>query len=225
MDEKSKNPEGALEKTVEFPQIKGVKTINHSMRVSLGINCSEYVLMDYLAYLLEKKLDFNAMKCYQSTGFKSEEVGPVLSGLIQKGFVVYHEKTDKLDITKKWYDNIPTFINEFEQFWTIKGKDDKMVNAWPGSKPEALRLFIKLRKNGIEFDYLMKQRNDYFKFLRYQQTVRNFNLQKMMCTVFLNLDKKRYEEEWELQVPEEYRKPKEEKKEILTEKDLTDKYQ
>ena len=75
---------------------------------------------------------------------------------------------------------------KFEEFWKYK---------WTGSKKEAFARFLKVMKTH-SFEYLMKQVKDYHKYLHLEKTVRKFDRQKLMASVFLNPAKERFAEPW-----------------------------
>lgn len=178
---------------VETPMIRGVTTINHRARVELGLNCSEFVLMNFIVAIVEAKKKYDWIQCYRMTGFTKDQQGAVAQGLIKKGFI-FPEQGDPPKLTDKWYSAFTDLEKEFNFFW----KDIQGRNAWPGSKPKAMDLFIKRRKEGVPLDLLIRQKNIYFDLLRYCE-LNNFGRQKMMATVFLG-EQRRWEEEWDVQL-------------------------
>jgi hypothetical protein len=160
------------------------------------------------------------MRCYISVGFKADEVSTIMQSLIQKGFLI--ETEDKIQVTDKWRGKIKQYEKEFETFWVETTPEGKIRTAWAGSKPEAQKLFVKLRKT-YSFEYLMGQRNDYFKYLEYQQKIRKFDQQRMMCTVFLNPAKERFAEKWASYIPET--KPEEPAQKPMTQEELGKQYE
>ena len=72
-------------------RIRGFTTINHEHRMKLRLNCSEYVLMDYIANCTEKKKAYTNINCYEQTGFNNEEQQILLKRLINKGFILMNQ--------------------------------------------------------------------------------------------------------------------------------------
>jgi hypothetical protein len=176
------------------PEVDGMTTINHRARIELGLNCSEFVLMNFIAACVEIKHPYDWVQAYRKTGFTKEEQEALTKRLMQKGFIA---PTQPATMTDKWYSAFTDLEKEFNVFW----KDREGKNCWPGSKPKAFELFHKRRKEGLAFNFLMEKRNQYFEYLEFVQ-LNGFNRQKMMATVWLG-DQKRYDEEWKVQCEEE----------------------
>lgn len=171
------------------PAIIGSTTINHAARVRLGLNCSEYVMLDHMAKKDEKGGQADTLTVYLNTGFTIDEASRLFRSLIAKGFVMV--TGDDFTLTSKWADAFPDIDKEFEAcFWT---KDGKV--AWTGTKKKALEYYYKLRKK-YSRDFLVEQRDNYFEFLKLQKKLRNFDQQKLMCQVFLNPANERFNEDY-----------------------------
>ena len=178
----------------ERPNVYGSTTINHKARLDLEMNCSEYVFMSWLYNRVTKNETPEILDCFQRTGFVEKEQKFLLQKMVEKGFVLPNE-TDIPGITDKWQSAFADIEHEFEAyFWTKNGK-----TCWPGSRKNALRLYIGVRKK-LSRVYMMKQRNTYFKLLEVEHE-RGFNRSKMGATVFLG-PQERYDENWEQQLEE-----------------------
>lgn len=166
-------------------KIKGSTVINHEQRVALYLNCSEYVLMNYIADCAKKKKAYTNFNCFEQTGFNDKEQQILLERLINKGFIL-PDKNEIPVISDLWNSVNKGAKEQFEEFWKYK---------WPGSKKEAFNRFLKVIKIH-SFSYLMKQVKDYHKYLHLEKTVRGFDRQKLMASVFLNPAKERFAEPW-----------------------------
>lgn len=180
------------------PAIIGSTTINHEARVRLGLNCSEYCLLDFLYRKQLNKEQSDTTSAYISTGFSESEVIAIFKGLIVKSFI--YISNGKYELTKKWQEGFANLENEFEEFfWKEKVTDsngkitDKV--AWTGTKKKAIDYYIRLRKQYSK-DFLVSQRDRYFEYLRLQKRLRNFDQQRLMCQVFLNPSTERFLEDY-----------------------------
>lgn len=181
------------------PKLLGSTTINHSLRLKVGLNCSEYVMADCLYNFQLKRKEALISNIYNYTGFSAEEQKVLISALIRHSIIFPPGANDKeLTFTPKWLSEFETVETEFEEFWSMTIKDEKekekVVTAWPGSKVKAKDLYVKLRKKHTK-DYLIQQRNDYFRYLDLSRKD-GFDRQKMMATVFLGKSE-RFAEDWE----------------------------
>jgi hypothetical protein len=209
------------------PEPNGITTINHNVRCRMQLDCNEYVLIEYIVKIRERYILYDYGLCYLATGFVPEQQEMLLRRLFNKEFIAYiNHPNGQKDIkpTGKWdelfFDQIE---RQFDRFWTedINGKSR---TAWNGSKPEAYKIFRNLVPQ-YGFDKLMQQRKSYFRFLELQKSVRGFDRQRMMATVFLNMQKERYNEDWAGQVEEleKLRKEKEGVRERIEQAPVTTK--
>lgn len=184
------------------PRITGVITINHARRVKMGLGPLAYILMDTVAYFIKEKKPITVATVYVRTGLIEQEQKWGFNALIERGYLFPPDK-DALQPTMsdKWDSHFKSIEDEFEDFWT---KDGKV--CWQGPKSKAQDLYVKLRVYNHK-DYLMKQRNEYFRFLDLVEKSQNFKRAKMMATVFLG-PQERYKEEWTRYCTEEEEKIK-----------------
>lgn len=176
------------------PDIVGSSTINHAARVKLGLTCSEYCFIDFLH---RRDVDATETKSiWISLGFGEKEINQLFRNLIVKGFIIMdigsgNSDNPKFNFTQKWKEGFANIEQEFnEYFWMENGKV-----AWTGTKKKAFEYYIKLRKKHSK-DFLVNQRDQYFKFLELQKKYRNFDQQRLMCQVFLNPANERYLEDY-----------------------------
>lgn len=178
----------------EPPKVFGRSTINHEARMELMLNCSEYVFMDWFYREVSKGKEPEILDCYVNTGFTGDQQQRLMKSLITKGFLI-PTNDDSPKLTSKWESGFADLDKEFEvYFWKQDGKV-----CWNGSKPNALKLYVKLRKN-ISRDFLLKQRNTYFKYLECEHKL-GFQRPKLMCSVFLG-PQERFNEDWKGQLEE-----------------------
>jgi len=184
------------------PPIIGSTVINHAARVRLGLNCSEYCLLDHLSKKDERGGVADTSTVYINTGFTVKDIEGLFRSLIAKGFVYLDPKNNSYELTSKWEEGFPNIEKEFEtKFWKINGKV-----AWPGSRAKSLSYYIKLRKK-YSADFLESQRDHYFKYLELELKYRKFDRQKVMCQVFLNPANDRFLEDYKsyiAQIEEKY---------------------
>jgi hypothetical protein len=179
-----------LEEKVELPRISGSSTINHQVRVELGLNCSEYVLMDYIYQKVQKKEEMNVLATYVRLGLTDEEQTRLLKSLVHKGFVLPIEESPPV-ITDKWISSFKDLETEFnEHFWKLDGR-----TFWTGSKKKAKEWYIKLRKKYSK-EFLTGQRDHYAKMLHYCH-LEGFNRDVMMAERWLNPKNEYYLSDWE----------------------------
>ena len=191
------------------PVIIGSTTINHETRVRLGLNCSEYCLLDHLSRKEEKGDQADTLTTFINTGFTVKETQILFGALVIKGFV--RIDGNKYILTDKWAEAFPDMDKEFDNnFWRV----DRKV-SWTGTRRKALEYYVKLRKR-YSSEFLMTQRNDYFNFLEIQKKLTKFDQQKMMCQVFLNPANERFLEDYKryiIDIRNKY-EPKEEQKAV-----------
>ena len=189
-------------------QVSGITEIIHSARVKGGLSMEEYAILDLLTKKGNKKYGWEIF--YRKLGMSADDASAIIKKLRQKGYIGVSGGTAKvLPLFNQLFESTEA---EFEEFWTIV-EDKKLKAAWGGSKPEAKKHYTTLRRK-YSAEYLLSQRNDYFRYLEYEKTHNKFNRAKMGGPVFLNPDKERFKEEWAEHLP----KP-EKPKGKLTEKD------
>jgi len=188
------------------PKVIGVSTINHATRVKMQLGCMEYVLMDCIVWLLERNKLVTDVTVWERTGLHPQEQTMALESLVKKGFVMPTARADGAPhVTEKWGKFFQGITDEFDEFWTIDGK-----NCWTGSKPKALALYVALRKKAQK-EFIINQRDQYFNYL---ELVRKggFDRPTMMATVFLGAQE-RYNEPWATMADEVKKKQDEADKE------------
>jgi len=171
------------------PKVIGVSTINHAIRVKMEIGCMEYVLMDCIVWLLDRNKLVTDVTVWERTGLHPQEQTMALESLVKKGYVYPAARADGAPhISEKWETFFQGIEEEFDDFWTIDGK-----NCWTGSKPNALKLYVALRKKRSK-EFIIGQRDHYFNYLELVHKG-GFDRPKMMATVFLGAQE-RYNEPW-----------------------------
>lgn len=192
--------ESILNKKAIKPEIKGKSVIDHSIRMKLKLNCSQYV---FYAYMIEQIVEmgrvFNNNHCELHLGFNYKEQLVLVDNLMDKGMLFFNSNKNLVPNKDIWYAAFPDLEKEFEKFWTIEEKNPvtgKIVTKtnWPGSKADAQNKFIKIRKE-VSFEHLMKQKEDYEAVLDYQRE-RGFMRQKMGASVFLNISTKKFDSDF-----------------------------
>jgi hypothetical protein len=172
------------------PKVKGITTINHGIRVRMGLGCMEYVLMDAIVELLRQKKPVTDVLVYQKTGLVPAEATMTLEMLVKKGFVYPAARADGAPaLSPKWSSFFTVTEEEFMEFWQKEGK-----NCWTGSKPKARELYIKARKEHDK-KFLLERRDAYFNHLDVVKKG-GFDRSPMMATVFLG-SQERFLEPWE----------------------------
>jgi len=182
------------------PRITGVITINHARRVEMKLGPLEYILMETVAYFIKEHKPITVSTIFVRTGLIENEQKWGLQILIKKGYI-FPPKTEDLQpkMSDKWDSFFRSIEDEFEDFWSKGGKV-----CWQGPKGKTQSLYVAARK-AYEKDYLLKQRDEYFRFLDLVLKSQQFNRAKMMATVFLG-PQERFTEDWT-----EYCKQEEEK--------------
>jgi hypothetical protein len=203
------------------PDIVGSSTINHAARVKLGLTCSQYCFLDFLHRRQENPTGNQSI--WINLGFGEREIEQLTKECIQRGYVLLNDTGFVL--TGKWNDAFTSSEKEFEEFWHETVENKRSV-AWTGTKKKALEYWVKLRKKH-SFDFMMKQRNDYFQFLRLQKKFRKFDQQRLMCQVFLNPANERYMENYEdyvMQLLKHYGDPEQQKIKPVTKEEILSQY-
>lgn len=157
------NNDGAAKK------ITGKSYVDHSIRVKLGLNCNEFIVMQFLE---EKKSIVSKDVVYSSIGMSMNEFNSYILSLNFKGYLKNHE------ITELWNKAFAVDMNEFNQLWKLFNKK--------GNKETALSRFKQVIKR-ITFEEL---------FLRaqtYQTNVSHRSLEhRLGLDTYLTPDKKRW---------------------------------
>lgn len=175
------------------PKITGSTTINHAVRVKLGITADEYCFMMYLEERKNKSREFDLSHCFSIIGYNANMAKLMYHGLVQHGFLGLFKPGEVPKLTERWGQAFNVDF-EFNQFWTVNLPDGKKRTAWPGSKEATRKLFDKVRKQ-YSLEYILRQRDHYFKFLILTKKYRNFDRMKMGGPVWLGPDK-HYETDW-----------------------------
>lgn len=178
---------------VSIRPVTGTSIVNHQIRVKLNLSLEEYVIMEYIEKCARDVIGINYPSIYEKTGIEHDDAKELFVTLWTKGFIETTQSVSKFKPTSKWFSALSSIKNEFEEFWMsmhIKTANGKKNISWTGSKQDALNKFTKARK--IEsFEYLMAQKELYFKMIA------SSDFRKVMgCSVFLNVDTKRYSEDW-----------------------------
>jgi len=205
----------------QAPAVIGSTTINHAARLRLGLNCSEYVLLDHMSRKEDKGSQADTLTVFIQTGFTNEETARLFKSLVGKGFVRLKSNSD-FELTTKWEEAFPDMDKEFDAYmWYDNGKV-----AWTGTKKKAMEYYVKLRKK-YSREFLFNQRNNYFEFLRLQKKLRNFDQQRLMCQVFLNPANERFNEDYAdyiVQIKARYGDPDEVKPKAITKEEILKQY-
>ena len=209
------------------PDIVGSSTINHAARVRLGLTCSQYCFLDFLHRRQENPSGNQSI--WINLGFGEREIDQLTKECFQRGFIYAETGIDMQNpvmiLTSKWFEAFTSAEKEFEEFWHETVENKRSV-AWTGTKKKALEYWVKLRKKH-SFDFMMKQRNDYFQFLRLQKKLRKFDQQRLMCQVFLNPANERYMENYEdyvMQLLKHYGDPEQTKIKPVTKEEILSQY-
>lgn len=163
---------------VELPRILGSTTINHAARTELGLNCSEYVMMDYIYRCVKKKKIVDIKETFVQTGFTAEQQKTLLTHLVEKGFV-YPKNVSPPEITDRWDTAFADIEVEFnELFWK---RNDKTF--FTGSKKKSYGMYYKTRKK-YSREFMISQRDAYARYLELERED-GFDRRVMMCEKFL----------------------------------------
>jgi hypothetical protein len=185
--------ENVFDMKVEKPNIIGSTTINHAARRQLELNCSEYVLMDWIARRVETNKDTNVTSCFLQIGFTDREMEVVTRSLVAKGFILPLQ-TNPPTITDKWKTAFTSLESEFEEYiWKLKGKV-----FFTGSKKKGCEMYIKLRKK-YSRDFLHQQRNDYAEVLELTNKT-GFDRNVMIITRWLGESEQPYLSDWKNEI-------------------------
>lgn len=175
--------------------VYGSTTINHRVRVKLGLSTAEYVAMDFIEYAFSKRKMATYEYAMRRTGFEKSQFLPLILKLRDRGFVETKEEDGlvKLIPARLWLDAFMIGKEWFESFWNVRGKP-----WWPGSRKDAEKKFEKLCKV-YSPEYIIQCKEDYVKFI--EDPVNDWR-KKMAASVFLNPDTERFREEWRRELKE-----------------------
>ena len=102
----------------------GVTTINHKIRLQLGISNDEYVFLDFLRYVQSKRKErITWIKLWKMTGVDPTDLPPLWRSLKEKGLVYRHE-SGVVTTSQKWDDMFSSKVN-FDEFWALFPKGNK----------------------------------------------------------------------------------------------------
>ena len=162
------------------PRITGITTINHSMRVEMGLGVIEYVLMDGIINLKKQNKPVTVQSVFIRTGLIEQEQGLALEYLVKKGYIFPEQAADGSPVlSDRWNSFFKSIEAEFDDFWT---KDGKV--CWQGSKTKAQSLYAAARKK-YPREHIIKQRDEYFRYLDLLLKSQGFARAKMQATRFL----------------------------------------
>jgi hypothetical protein len=200
--------------------VNGVTTINNNIRVKLNLSMEEYAIMEHVEKSHRDSVELTYSSIYSKTGIEHDPAKIVFNNLWERGFLITSNTVSRFKPSPKWLGAFSGLKDEFEQFWhsmDIDMPEGIKRISWTGSKIDAEKKFCKLRR--IEtFDYLMKQKVYYFKVIA-SSSYRTI----MGCSVFLNVETKRYSEDWASQIDKEKFKEVRRKSKI-TVKDVKSKF-
>ncbi len=197
--------EKITEQKVGRLEINGLTTINHAVRVNLGMNCSEYVLMNYLFQCKKNGTPPEVNHVYRKTGFTLEEQKVVARSLERKGFIAITSDPMPL-FTSKWESGFPDVEKEFDQeFWR---KDGKVV--WlTSSKKASFKFYNELRKVHPK-EVIIESRDNYLEYLSWEKR-RGFDRAIMAAERWLNPKNEYFMTDWKAmseQIKSKFDKPK-----------------
>lgn len=164
-----------------YAGIHGFTTINHRIRVKLGLTMGEYVMLDYF-YGREIRDDYNWQDMWKHIGNDGTDPSNAdMTSLRERGFI--KGQTGVILVTDKWKAEFDASFNEeFKEFWNAYGNI--------GNKETARLVFLKTRKV-VDYKHLLKQNQCYDEHL-----AKNTWKGKMHCSTWLNPDKKRYDDKY-----------------------------
>lgn len=183
--------ETILNQKVGLPEITGMTTINHAARIFLELNCSEYVLMNYIYQCHKNRTPMEVTETYRKTGFKQDEQIAVAWTLQRKGFLIV--SSDPIPtITSKWESAFTDLEKEFEEeFWKKDGKSIWLTS----SKKASFKFYSDLRKSYPK-KIVIEARDKYVEYLEWEHKG-GFNRAIMGCEKFLNPKNEFFLADWE----------------------------
>ena len=200
---------------VDLPQVNkviGHTTINHKIRITLNLTCDEYCLIDLIEKCKSKKIKFTYEESYKRLGYEKEVVNAIMNQLQGRKLLKWEEK--EFRVTKLWIEQFEISQEEFDAFWEPMKFQGRTIR-WTGSKFDAQKKYIKARRE-YEGSYLYFQKQNYFRLL-FEKPERPI----MAASVFLNMETKRFIEEFHTQLSRSIQGESDIKK-ITNRKDLFD---
>ncbi len=177
-------------------RVYGVSVINHYIRLKAGITIAEYVLIEAIEKLNNKRPEgFYMADVYRYTGLSEEQIRTLVGSLTEKNFLVKQNDKPPM-IAEKWIRLFDVEDFEFERFWAPMTIEERTIR-WTGSKEDAKLKYTKVRKE-YSYDYLLHQKELYFKVVINAK----FDRQVMGASVFLNMKTKRFTEDFNTQLKE-----------------------
>ena len=168
----------------------GHTTINHQVRMELGISYEQYCILD----LVERRQSAGAITptfMSQKLKMNKDTVVTIARELREKGFLNI-KKSPR--VTSKWLSAFEISDEEFSEFW--KPEHGK---KWTGSRKDARDKYNRARRQ-YSAQHLLNQKRYYFRFLSLEE---NDFRQTMGASVFLNLQTERFNEDFRASLKEE----------------------
>jgi hypothetical protein len=188
---------------------QGINTIEHSARLKLGLNCEEYCIFDTI--LSRKKKDKKTIfdDIQNHTGLLPSVINIAIFTMTEINLIKTKDSNFMLNtemVHNAFKEQNDMYEEEFKQFWK---KDN--VNCWPGPKELAFSKF-KIARKKHSFEFIMKQKEDYFVLLEHETWRR-----PMQASKFLNVNTGQIKEDWKSQWPANAIKTQKETKPITIE--------
>lgn len=174
---------------------QGINNIEHSARITLGLNCEEYCVFDTIYSRKKKQKQTTFGDIQDHTGLLPKIIDKTIHSMIDMNLIEIKEDHYMLNsgmVKTAFLSQDEMYEKEFIQFW----KDDKGVNCWPGPRDITFEKF-KLARKKYDLEFILKQKKDYFLFLTYE-TWRK----PMQGAKFLNVKTGQVSEDWISQLPD-----------------------
>jgi hypothetical protein len=147
--------------TPENIQVKGKTLINHSKRVKLNLNVYEYIFLDAIEQIIFRRGKFNSLTMYEDiyriSGIPKDVYVTIGKKLKQKGVIVETKKNEFV-LYEQWHKLSDNYTEEFDVLWPLMDKT--------GNKKKGLDMYVRARKSGYEYIYLLEKVNKYMKFIK-----------------------------------------------------------
>lgn len=183
--------------------IKGKTSILHSKRVSFGLTCDEYVLLDTMHEIItsESKSEIDTLKIfplvYEKIGFSIDEFKTIGKSLVKKGLLERTLTGNTYTIKNSWIGVSKVQIDSsFEAIWISYGK--------VGNKAKAKIMFQRALKE-TKLEHLQERIKLYLLFLAESGQI------QMHLSSFLNPEFKQYDNDFTIKLK---RKPDEQKQTV-----------
>jgi hypothetical protein len=164
--------------------------IDNKTRCEKGLSVIEYCTLLAANYCHQNKLAVSQGNFYELFGIDKIDYNAGLRQLKDKKILTGWSLENPNNLVfDESYLNI--FNTPFEKFW-----EKYHGLTWPGSKKQAIIHFDDLVKK-VGGDLLIQKKEAYFDYIITEATVRKFNRQVMMATVFLNAKTERFMEPWD----------------------------